>query len=187
LPYLNDFCSKEYIIAYFIGETLSSLIPSAVAFFQGISKNTDSCRLVNKTNAFNLSIKTEWITTKPDPIFSVSTYFFIIFIFMCVSLISFFLVDLKFSNKLKLSKPNKSPIRFEENVKFIENNQTLDSTQSSSSVDKIEMFIFLIISFIISFFLYGVLLGLQSYSTLSYGNRAFYLSINLGKNHFRFY
>jgi len=181
LPYLSDFCNKEYIIAYFIGETLSSLIPSAVAFFQGISKNIDSCHLINKTNPYNFSIKTEWISLKPEPIFSVSTYFFIIFIFMCISSISFLLVDLKFSKKLKSEKLNKFSTRSDENVKFIEDNQTFDSTKSTLTIDKQETLIFLVISFIISFFLYGVLLGLQSYSTLSYGNSAFYLSINLGK------
>lgn len=181
LPYLNDFCSKEYIIAYFIGETLSSLIPSAVAFFQGISKNVDSCHSVNNTNSSNFSIKSEWTPVKPEPIFSVSIYFFIIFIFMCFSSISFLLVDLKFSKNVKFIKSKKSSTRFEENLKFIENDQTLNSTHSSPQIDKTETFMFLIFSFIISFFLYGVLLGLQSYSTLSYGNRAFYLSINLSK------
>ncbi len=97
---------------------------------------------------------------------------------MCVSLISLTLIDLKFSKKMR--KRKETLTRFEEKENFIENNQAIGSTQSSS-VDKKEMSIFLIISFIISFFLYGILLGLQSYSTLSYGNRAFYLSINLGK------
>jgi hypothetical protein len=150
---------------------MSSLIPSALTFFQEISKNIDSCHLVNIT-------KTQWIPIKPEPKFSVSTYFFIIFIFMCVSLISLTLIDLKFSKKMR--KRKETLTRFEEKENFIENNQAIGSTQSSS-VDKKEMSIFLIISFIISFFLYGILLGLQSYSTLSYGNRAFYLSINLGK------
>ena len=36
------------------------------------------------------------------------------------------------------------------------------------------------ISFFISFFMYGVLPGIQSYSTLPYGELPFHLSINLG-------
>lgn len=163
---------------------MSSLIPSLIVIFQGISKNMDVCQNVTKLNIqFN---KTEYYLepTKPISYFSVSVFFFIIFVFTFLSLCSFILLNSKFVSKQNqqvcILENSKIEININtgEDVTFL--NPTTDSSTGSDKKNNLDIKILLLVIFFISFFMYGVLPGLQSYSTLSYSHSAFNLSINLG-------
>lgn len=103
----------------------------------------------------------------------------IILFFFLVSAFSFVLLNVIIKRKTKSTE--KADITLEQTIEFIDNDKTknLQSNNDKPS-HTAEKTLLLSCGFIISFFIYGVLLGLQSYSTLSYGHKAFHMSINLG-------
>jgi riboflavin transporter 2 len=182
LPYISERFGKEYIIANYIGESFSALIPSIIALIQGIG-NEMGC--VNETLSLNLSANIsngfETVGLKPVPLrprFSVSVYFIIISIILFTSCLSFLFIDCS-KYVRKFYKPQ-SPIRssqvtYQDNEKH-QMESSLDSPQVSNAYEK--PILFSIVT-CITFFFYGFLPSIQSYSTLPYGNTAFYLAINL--------
>ena len=197
LPYIGEHFSKEYIVPLYIGESVSSTIPSSIVFFQGSTKPTITCQntaltysnrvkrqyFIHKIN-HNISevlpisnVKSE--TYHMNPIFSVSTFFIIISSLMFIFAVAFVYVDIVYARK----KAYKSNDNQNENIEkeqdaFLENTQTKNLKDTNDY--KWEKIILLSISFFIACFMYGVLPGIQPYSTLPYSYDAFHLSINLG-------
>jgi hypothetical protein len=178
IPYIQEYLKNEYIISSFIGEALSALIPSSITFIQiqSIHKNQEtSCQ--NETTG-NL------VPSKPDLNFSIQFYFILIFLFMLASGISFFLLNLNLNHTKDTSKEvEKVQIKIDnlllENENFVNSHYVIADGNKSTN-ETIQKIILLSIAFIICFFMFGLLLGLQSYSTLSYSHTAFHMSINLG-------
>ncbi|CAF0955328.1 unnamed protein product [Brachionus calyciflorus] len=184
IPYITKFFKKEYIIPYYIGEALFALIPSLVAIIQGLGddlgcKNV-TIQIEKKDNFSNIYFVNETIQEAIPlrPIFSVSTYFQIIFCFLLMSLIAFILL-----NCLKIAKDqNDSRAKKNDNlcVNEFENPLLHKSNLPTIQTDHLkEKILLLSLNFFITFFFYGILPGVQSYSTLPYGNNVFHLSINL--------
>ncbi|RNA09134.1 riboflavin transporter 2-like [Brachionus plicatilis] len=170
LPFINENLSQEYVIPVYIGEGFSSLVPSLIVFVQGINRNQQLCQ--NMTYVISNLTFYELKSTKPASTFSVSIFFSIITLFFILSFFSFVILNKKLRPKQDLDNKNG------ENMIFLDSQR--ETPGENVSKNSFEIVYLLILTFIISFFMYGVLLGLQSYSTLAYSHLAFNLSINLG-------
>ena len=217
LPYIGEHFAKQYIVPLYIGESVSSSIPSLIVFFQGssspdesqcekekksvqlpaITKEEDTFLEISKKqyfvhqkentiNSANASsyIETAKETLKTDPFFSVSVFFFIIAGLMLICTLTFIYVDFKYARSKKLKKEIKlKPLKmFREEEAFIDdlNETEISNRKKKDENHSVEKTILLLISFFISCFMYGILPGIQPYSTLPYGYAPFHLSINLG-------
>ncbi|CAF0871517.1 unnamed protein product [Brachionus calyciflorus] len=161
LPYVGEFFAKEYIIPNYIGESLSSLIPGILAIIQGVG-SPDEC--VNVTSVDNSTITITGVQTK----FSVSVYFVLMGILICLSVASFTLIN--FLPYFKNMRKNRQD--------GYENSLEKDkSTLNRHDNNTIRIMLF--ISFLGGFINYGWLPGLMSYSTIPYGGDFMYLAVNL--------
>ena len=202
LPYIGENFSKEYIIPNYIGESLSSLVPGILAMIQGT--RTESCSNTTNTSQYNsnsmlylnnTSLKNP--LSESQPRFSVSVYFILMFLLLCISIFSFAMLNCLKSarNARKVSpetlKKDKNSYHLYEINNFSHGNiitkdlyvqdeviQPTSNIQLSYDDKKVVYFLYSM-SFMISFIYYGVLPALISYSTLPYGNKYLYLSINL--------
>ena len=180
LPYISEHFDKQYIVPLYIGESISSSIPSLIVFFQGSSDHQISCQNFNQTN----NASTIQIANNSN--FSVSTFFLIVAVLMFIFFICFILIDTRYADK-KAQANEPEIVIFEdlkENENFLSANNRrhleVDVKTNIFKENKCEKFSLISISFFIAFFMYGVLPGIQSYSTLPYGELPFHLSINLG-------
>ena len=171
MPYISESFKKEYIIPYYIGETLFGVIPSVLAIVQGVG---DDSTCVNVTNSDNL---TTLEPTPMHPAFSISVYFIIIFAFLALSSVAFVLI-----NCLDLNHDHSGDVEIPEiqNGNDESSNTLLnklkrgnDDKEQSISTTRREKLVLFILNFLITFFYYGVLPGIQSYSTFPYGNTFF--------------
>lgn len=166
----------------YIGEAISSSIPSIFIFFQNIPTNEYFCQ--NQTTVPGSS-------TDYKLNFSVSTYFGSIFGFVILCLVSFIILDKRSSKSRKIIL-----------IELKSKNETDEFISERPIVKKNtkEKCFLLTIIFMLSFLMYGVLPGIQTFSnsftvsinfnfnlinliikgTLPYGDLAFNLSINLG-------
>ena len=86
IPYMAAFTS-QYLTALFVGEGLCGLMPVLMGFAQGAGGNPE-CLNVSKNGTDDF----ETIPVYPPPHFSISVYFGILFIILCVSMTSFSLL-----------------------------------------------------------------------------------------------
>ena len=90
LPFMAIF-KPQYMTAYFIGEGMSGLIPSAVALGQGVGKM--SCQNIS---SFNSTSNVTTYSVQPvfaEPKISVEDFFFFLFAMMIVSAFAFTLLN----------------------------------------------------------------------------------------------
>lgn len=189
MPFVTESFKKEYLIPYYIGESLFGVIPSFLALIQGAGEDA-MCH--------NITIGNETTLQQVDiiPIFSVSNYFRIIFVFLALSSAAFILMnclDLKRHQHDTNAKTN--TISHNNHHHDIDSND-VDQTSSKllesehgevikivksdkSNNTRREKFILYALNFLITFFYYGVLPGLQSYSTIPYGKLNLFLSLKL--------
>ena len=148
----------------YIGESVSSTVPSAIVFFQNIPNNEHFCKKnTSLVESINLKLN-----------FSVSTYFGLNGLFIIAYLIAFIFIDRRRLNK-KTTKLVLTELkdRNNESEEFIKQKEkTKEFTM--------EKFFLLLIIFMLCFLMYGILPGIQTFSTLPYGDLEFNLSINLG-------
>lgn len=179
MPYIGLNFAKEYLIPNYIGESLAALVPSALSLTQGLGQNpgcynsTDS--ETNETVLFPIDIV---------PRYSVSVYFLLMFALLCISTLSFTMLNFsrvaineRKNSKAKQEANSLSELKDEKKLSqdTIKNdsqmplqiNDDLFVNVSNDSKEKLLLYVF---TFFLSFFCYGVLPGLQSYSTLPYGN-----------------
>lgn len=202
LPYIGEHFAKQYIVPLYIGESVSSSIPSLIVFFQGSSDHETSChksRTIQTNNDDILTVEKKQYfvhqklntsqikqvvseTFKTEPNFSVSMFFFIITGLMFICSIAFVYVDIVYARKKTLKEEImlKSETRQKEKEAFIEDDSTVENTSRIENKNYTEKSTLLVISFFIACFMYGILPGIQPYSTLPYGYESFNLSINLG-------
>ena len=195
LPYIGGMFIKEYIIPNYIGESLAALIPSVLSLAQGATQEA----ICQNETFFNETSNANYTNLVPFPIqpnYPVSTFFILMFILLVVSTASFtYLNYSKYAIKhrkqnaigtkrllqtapyLAVNQKNDECIEIKN---FIEENKT-DSNTNEIKREKIILFLYI---FMISFLAYGFLPGLQTYSTLPYGNHVFNLAVNLSKPKF---
>lgn len=180
MPFIQEYLRNEYIIANFIGESFSSLLPSSITFVQGVEDHDEASCQSQSVNSSTLA------KFKPKINFSVPFYFTLILACMLLSSFAFLILNYNLasrSKRLKVEAPESEGNNIERASFMIANAES--SSSSSSKTNKeggstMEKVILLSTAFIMCFFMFGVLLGLQSYSTLAYGHTAFHMSINLG-------
>jgi riboflavin transporter 2 len=171
LTYIGKF-KQNYVTALYIGEGISSLLPGVLAIAQGIGEdNTCSINL----NASNISSTNNTIdNTQPN--FSVSAYFWILFLILGISLGAFILLD-------RLSKFKKQRIKRNDEAQVEEPLKGKNVTDGKIYAVKLEIkrgkyYLYVSIT-IVSFLLYGFIPGLSSYSALPYSSKTMHLSISL--------
>ena len=49
LPYIGEHFAKQYIVPLYIGESVSSTVPSLIVFLQGNSEHENTCDLASVT------------------------------------------------------------------------------------------------------------------------------------------
>ncbi len=84
LPYIGENFAKPYIISNYIGESLSSLIPSVLALAQGLGQNP-GCHSI-KDPATNATLM---VPKHIVPNYSVKIYFILMFLILCLCMLAF--------------------------------------------------------------------------------------------------
>jgi hypothetical protein len=86
LPFVGKNFAKEYVIANYIGESLSSLLPGLLAFGQGLG-NKERC-------VFNATLNTTTDFQLSRPNYSVSVYYLFMFVLLLMSIVAFAILNL---------------------------------------------------------------------------------------------
>jgi hypothetical protein len=150
----------------YIGEAVSSSIPSAIVFFQNIPNNEHFCKKNNESLVESNDLKLN---------FSVSNYFGLNGLLIIAYLIAFIFIDRRKLNK----KSTKLIISTELEEDRTESEEFIKQLNKKKEFS-VEKFFLLSIIFLLCLLMYGVLPGIQTFSTLPYGDLEFNLSINLG-------
>jgi hypothetical protein len=171
------------LFAYYIGDSFSALIPAVLALIQGVS-TSESCerrvvlvkQINDKTQNTFLQYQSMLKPIKLEPNFSAFNYFMLLFIINMLGTLFFVLIDNlpyveQFSKKSTLQTDTTAN---ELECEVYEQDTNLDP--------KAEKVLLLAMNFLITFFFFGFMPGIQSYSTLPYGNVVYSWSINLSKS-----
>jgi riboflavin transporter 2 len=207
LTYIGNF-RGNYVTALYIGEGISSLLPSLFALAQGTGDEGDS--MCNSTQSFNSTAKYEDIT---QPRFSITVYFWLLFGVLVVSFGAFLVLDFWPSfQKKKISYKKNKIVKDEKDLKIILNRDVSENLLHNKRKDyedelfyvepttesdingqergsKVSMkkrqildkVILLVLITLVSFFIYGFLPGLSSYSAMPYGSKIMHLCSTLSK------
>lgn len=215
LPYIGEHFSKEYIIPNYIGESLSSLIPGILAISQGLQTSDEHCKSLAANLTSNQTISESLVINLHRPNFSVSVYFFLMFVLLTFSIFAFTLLNFTESailsrKPLKITRISFSALEQHENneldddgggggegVDSMSVDYLIASSSSSSSHhrtergqnetnpslknNRLEIRSLLVLIFFVTFFYYGYLPGLLSFSTIPYSPKFFNLAMNLSK------
>lgn len=179
------------MIPNYIGESLAAVIPSLLGLIQGLGQDL-GCKNVTLPQSYDAASNTTTesksflVPEKIIPNYSVSTYFLLMFLILCVSTISFTLLNFSKTAKNQRKKETILADSREEtakmNVDILEPSPTSSisaSEKMAAQNDKNEKIILLSLIFFLSFICYGLLPALQSYSTLPYGNQVYNLAVKL--------
>lgn len=183
MPYIGTHFVKEYIIPNYIGESLAALIPSILSLIQGLGQDP-GCSNFTDPSTNTTSLK----PNKIIPNYSVQLYFLFMFGLLCISTIAFTLLNFSpiakrerrnastnkrsrtISEKSEVDVSPENAINSLTNLTLTDQSKSIVS-QKPISKNQLEKFILLSIIFCVSFLAYGILPGLQSYSTLPYGKK----------------
>ncbi|CAF1190520.1 unnamed protein product [Rotaria sordida] len=164
--YIQKF-RKEFISALFLGESLTSIIPSLLAIVQG-NGQLHCIPSINGTNITGIVYKTAR--------FSVSIYFLCLFFLLTISLISFVL--LQWTQVARTTRQNVSKMSFKLTENDIETINTLIEQKTISSetfhLTKTSYLILLFGCAYTSSILFGILLSISTYVLMPYGHQIFY-------------
>lgn len=156
LPYIAERFPKEYLFAYYIGDSFSALIPAVLALIQGVSVS-ESCKentvwVTKFNNKTQTSFSQYQNMLKPvnlEPNFSVFNFFMVLFVITCLSTLVFVLIDnLPYVQQFWKEKTTKAA---EEEFEVCE----LDSSIGPNT----EKAILLIMNFLVTFFFFGFMPG----------------------------
>lgn len=190
MPYLRN-SNEKYLVSYFIGEGLSGVLPSVVAWIQGVGGNPICKRFKNGTV----------VEITEDPRFPPRDYFSFLFAILFLSFCTFGFLRYLPTVELEAIKPvGTSKLEERQNRANSQNILRVDSEAMNSrdNVDlggskdtkltrgKVEqeispcrmIYLYGLLSFI-CFVGNGFLPGIQTYSCLPYGNIAFHLTVTL--------
>ncbi|XP_043792258.1 solute carrier family 52, riboflavin transporter, member 3-A-like [Apis laboriosa] len=176
IPYLRNFNIK-FLTSYFIGEGLSSVLPSIIALIQGIGYISECIIFKNNTNIESL----ESFVLK----FSPSEYFLFIFIILFLSLVAFAILEYssvfqnikQIHNSINIVLGEKQAYdshdhctnNIQEMKHYLVNNSKYLTKQTRN-------YLFILLA-IFCFLSHGFFPSIQSYSCLPYGSIAYKLSI----------
>lgn len=162
VPYISESFKKEYIIPYYIGETLFGVIPSFLAIVQGVGDESTCHNVTQQDNSTVLE------PLPLSPLFSVSFYFRIIFGFLALSTLAFVLINCLDLDSHRRSNSNDSIKDEDSRDKLLKNSHEVKQSETPKLTNKEKLILFGL-NFFITFFYYGILPGIQSYSTMPYG------------------
>lgn len=192
LPFIANF-KEHYVISYMVGAGLSGPIPGILALGQGIGGNPDCINVttINVTEFGNMTInKTE--PYYPPPRFSANIFFGVLCVQMIISWIAFILL-----NALPQAQNERAtlvPVIHPPNPVLEQQFQSSTQTDFSSSMEKtisseinfigtgfskFKFYILLALQCFVCALHNGVLLSIQTYSCMPYGNLAFHLAVTL--------
>lgn len=154
MPYLRHF-REIYLVSYFIGEGLSGIIPSAIALIQGVGSS--QCNDIENNTSQGR--------------FSPRYYFLGTFVMLIISLIAFLLLEnLRLVESEKVSRDTTDE---SENISEC-TKENLNFKLKSS----VKIYLYLLLGFM-CLLANGFLPGIQSYSSLPYGNLTYHLTVTL--------
>lgn len=161
--YMKRYNSK-LLNALYLGESLTSLVPSLLASVQGVG-GEPICRENSTYPEYS------------SPRFSVQVYFWIFVGIIVLSLMAFILLE--FSSVTKTSRvanvydSPRRPSAYELSVQLEPKPITLIEP---TSMTKARYYSFLIVGFLSSIIIYGLLPSIGTYAVLPYSQRAYYIS-----------
>ena len=143
--------------ALFLGESLTSLIPSIMAMIQGVG---------GEAICTGNSTQPEY----SSPRYSVQIYFWLFATIIFMSLIAFLLLEwTHIANDYRTSNDRTSSV--------VQDQLSLqDETTSLKSMNRSMYYWLLIISYLINLVLFGILPSISTYAMLPYSQRAYYIS-----------
>lgn len=158
-PFLSEF-KPIYMRSLLIGEGFSGLIPSLVALIQGVGGNP-SCRseLVNGTSHF--------YPVYSPPLFSVEIFFYFLTALMCLSWMSFHLL-----NTLQLVKDEKVSTA-------LNTSRSSEELLPATQISRRNFIGLLLLQCYCCCLMNGILAAIQTYSTLPYGNATYHMATTL--------
>jgi hypothetical protein len=151
LPYIGEHFIKEYIIANYVGEGLSSLVPGVLGILQ--IRETDDLEVCPSNSTIDTSNSTllaeyntsnstfDSITNQTAPIdlelskprFSVSLYFFFMFSLVCLSAVSFSFIH--FWDRMRSNRKVGSELKDDKHPRVLISDVTISRKSSSSDSD----------------------------------------------------
>ena len=190
LTYIGDF-KGNYITALYIGEGISSLLPSFFALLQGTGDYGEKKVNLNCMNSSNFSshVNSTHIGDHEieHPRFSVSVYFWLLFGTLLISFLAFLALDLwpgfkndKINYKKEHYEDEKARHISEQGSSLLHRHHSLTEgpIDTAQLADKLLLLAGITI---VSFLLYGFIPGLSSYSGLPYGDNIMHLCVTLGR------
>ncbi len=209
LPYISRF-KPQYITAFFMGEGMCQLIPSLISLLQGVGEDPICLNVtqINYNQTGNFSYTTFLIYPEyPDPRFSVQAFLLFMFgIMLCSSLAFTLLHFLPYCKKEHASTQDTADRKEEafldngdvvndpnledkkdiaQLTEFATNEKQTDAEKEDTGsgrqpMPKWEFWYCQIYVFLGVLLMYGLVPGIQPFSTLPYGSRAYNLSLRLG-------
>jgi hypothetical protein len=201
LTYIGSFKGdhSNYITGLYIGEGISSLLPSLFALAQGTGDDT-SCDSSNSSFGNSTSVLVEERDIK-KPRFSVSIYFWLLFGTLFVSFIGFLFLefwpsfrkqkskskfisieDLNGDNDFEHDPLDQDNLRKSTNKTGFKQFSRKNHTKKADLSQRLDKFFLLFLITLVSFVLYGLIPGLSSYSALPYGLEIMHLCSTLGRD-----
>lgn len=196
LPFMMQL-KAEYLTTYYVGEGLSGLIPAVVALIQGVG----AMQCVNSTQNFSPNVTTNGSLDSTNYLiphylpanFSANAFFFFLAAMMFVCLVAFLLLN----NLPVVARERSIRLKYQgaiRNSDFAREMKSIEQKPMMSSPNGIQKFnvmfgkgtyswaqivyIFIILAWV-NALTNSVLLSVQSYSCLPYGNRAYHWSATM--------
>ena len=189
LTYVGNF-KGNYITGLYIGEGISSLLPSLFALLQGTGEEPVVCHSNSTHHSNDPSSNIEsMVVDLKQPRFGVSVYFWLLFSTLVVSFLAFLLLEFWPSfqrEKIDRNQDLEQRYVYDDISSHLESGSNKKKNKRSKNDSKkqkyknLDEFLLLLGISIVSFTLYGFIPGLSSYSTLPYGHNIMHLSVTLG-------
>ncbi|XP_026785324.2 riboflavin transporter 2 [Pangasianodon hypophthalmus] len=196
LPFMMQL-KPEYLTSYYVGEGLSGLIPAVVALIQGVGvlQCVEGTQNLNPNETINGSLdSTNHLIPHYLPAnFSAKAFFFFLAAMMFVCLVAFLLLN----NLPVVARERSSSLRYQgaiRNKDFVKEKKSRERKPMMNSPNGIQKFngmfgkgtyswaqilyIFIILAWV-NALTNSVLLSVQSYSCLPYGNHAYHWSATM--------
>lgn len=199
LPSMFRF-QPPYITAYFVGMGFSAMIPSLLALIQGSGRTV--CHVANSTYSTNDSIDFSGnisaahsvISRAVEPHFHVSTFYFLMFVWMLLCTIAYGLLNMQsivgcalndYADKNRTENLTLEDPGYKESNALSTDEQDAHSRSqqnertavfSSVNFQKVSPLLLLLITCWCCALMNGILPSIQSYACLPYGTTVFYLT-----------
>lgn len=175
IPFMNNY-PEIHLVSYLVGEGLSGFIPSIVSLVQGVG--ITNC--INVTDAINA---TKSVPVNTPPLFSSRLFFILMCFLMCMSTLSFLLLNrLPSCKAVRVRKQSITTSRSSTMETAHNNGLHMENPIPISNASTLSPSLYiglLLLQSVISMFANGILPSIQSFSCLPYGSFAYHLAVNL--------